>query len=117
MTRSAGTAGRSWPPPESGDGEPDHGLFVRKEIFFRRDAQSIGSMSSAAPTIDQLLGEIASLPLEDQVLLHEVIGRRLADARRQEIADEAAAAQSALERGDVRRGTTADLFAELDSDD
>lgn len=37
-------------------------------------------------TIDHLLGGIASFPLEDQALLHEVIGRRLMEARRREIA-------------------------------
>ena len=71
-------------------------------------------MSTASVTIDHLLGEIASLPLEDQVLLHEVIGHRLVEARRREIADEATAARAALERGEVRRSTTADLFADLE---
>ena len=71
-------------------------------------------MSSASVTIDHLLGEIASLPLEDQALLHEVVGHRLVEARRREIAD-AAAAREALERGEVRRSTTADLFADLSS--
>ncbi len=77
--------------------------------------QPIGCMSSAPATIDHLLGEIASLPLEDQALLLEVIGHRLVEARRREVADEAAAAWAALERGEIRRGTTADLFADLES--
>ncbi len=79
--------------------------------------QPIDCMSTASATIDHLLGEIASLPLEDQALLHEVIGHRLVEARRREIAEESAAARTALERGEVRRGTTADLFADLESDD
>ena len=79
--------------------------------------QPIGRMSTASVTIDHLLGEIASLPLEDQILLHEVIGHRLVEARRREIAEESAAARAALERGEVRRGTTAVLFADLESDD
>jgi hypothetical protein len=84
--------------------------FLSKHATNRR-------MSTASATIDQLLGTIASLPFEDQVLLHEVIGHRLVEARRLEIADEAVAARTALERGEVRRGTTADLFADLESDD
>lgn len=72
-------------------------------------------MRSASATIDHLLGEIASLPLEDRALLHEVVGHRLVAARRREIADEAAGVRAALERGEVRRGTTADLFADLGS--
>ncbi len=88
-----------------------------RERFLYPDMQPIACMSSASATIDQLLGEIASLPLEDQALLHEVVGHRLVEARRREIADTAAAAREALERGEVRRGTTADLFADLGSDD
>lgn len=76
--------------------------------------QPIGCMSTASTTIDHLLGEIASLPFEDQALLHEVIGHRLVEARRKEIADEAAAARAALERGEVRRGTTAELLTGIE---
>ena len=90
-------------------------FFVRREKFLYPDMQPIGCMSTASVTIDPLLGEIASLPLQDQALLHEVIGHRLDEARRREIADEAAAALDALERGEVRRGTTADLSADLES--
>lgn len=93
------------------------GFFVRKEWFFYADMLSIGSTSSASVTIDPLLGEIASLPLEDQALLHEVIGRRLVEARRREIAGQAAEAGSALERGDVRRSAATDLLADLETDD
>ncbi len=88
-------------------------VITRRERFLYPDTQPIGYMSSAALTIDHLLGEIASLPPEDQVLLHEVVGHRLIEARRREIADEAAAARESLERGKVRRGTTADLFVDL----
>lgn len=74
-------------------------------------------MSTVSATIDHLLGEIASLPLEDRALLHEVIGHRLVEARRREIAGRAEEARAVLERGEVRRGTAADLFADLESDD
>ena len=86
-----------------------------RERFLYPDMQPIACMSPASATIDRLLGEIASLPLEDQALLHEVVGHRLVEARRREIADTAAAAREALEQGEVRRGTTADLFADLES--
>ena len=91
--------------------------FVRKERFFYKDTLSIDRMSSASVTIDHLLREIASLPLEDQALLHEVIGHRLVDARRGGIAERAAEARLALARGDVRRGAAANLFADLETDD
>ena len=68
-------------------------------------------------TIDHLLGEIASLPLEDQALLHEVIGRRLVEARRREIAGRAEEARGVLERGEARRGTAADLVANTESNE
>lgn len=87
---------------------------IRREKFLYPDMQPIGCMSTASTTIDHLLGEIASLPFEDQALLHEVIGHRLVEARRKEIADEAAAARAALERGEVRRGTTAELLTGIE---
>ena len=62
-------------------------------------------MSTVSLTIDHLLGEIASLPLEDQALLNEVIGHRLVEARLGEIANRAEEARAMLERGEVRRGT------------
>ena len=61
-------------------------------------------MNTVSPTIDHLLGEIASLLLEDQALLYEVIGHRLVKACRREIADQAAEARAVVERGEVRRG-------------
>lgn len=61
-------------------------------------------MSSASVTIDHLLGETAVFPLEDQALVHEVIGHRLVEARRREIAGWVEEARAVLERGRCAAG-------------
>jgi len=53
------------------------------------------------------------LPPDDQVLLIEIIRQRLIQYRRAELAAEIAEARNAYQRGDVRRGTVADLMAEI----
>jgi len=56
---------------------------------------------------------VESLPPDDQVLLIEIIRRRLIQHRRAELAAEVAEARDAYQRGEVRRGTVADLTKEL----
>ena len=54
-------------------------------------------------------------PPEDQILLIETTRQRLSQHRRAELAEEIAEARNAYRRGDVHRGTVADLvkhFAE-----
>jgi len=53
------------------------------------------------------------LPPDDQVLLIEIIRHRLIQHRRAEMAAEVAEARDAYQRGEVRRGTVADLTKEL----
>lgn len=53
------------------------------------------------------------LPPDDQALLVEIIRQRLIQYRRRELAAEIAEAREAYRRGEVHRGTVADLMEEL----
>ncbi len=56
---------------------------------------------------------VEALPPDDQALLIEIIRQRLIQHRRSELAAEIAEAREAYRRGEVRRGTVADLMKEL----
>ncbi len=56
---------------------------------------------------------VEALPPDDQILLIEIIRQRLIQHRRGELATEIAEAREAYRRGEVRRGTVADLMEEL----
>jgi len=56
---------------------------------------------------------VEALPPGDQELLVEIIRRRLIQQRRAELAADIAGARNAYQRGEVRRGTVADLMEEL----
>jgi len=63
-----------------------------------------------APRFQEVIEVIEELPPDDQVLLIEIIRRRLIQHRRAELAAEVAEARGAYREGDVRRGTVADLM-------
>jgi len=65
------------------------------------------------PTLQHAIETVEELPPEDQVLLVEVIRQRLIQQRRAVLAEEVAEAREAYRRGEVTRGTVADLFREL----
>ena len=65
------------------------------------------------PYFQQVIETIETLPPDDQILLVEIIRQRLIQRRRSELISEVAAARQAYQRGDVRRGTVADLMREL----
>ena len=56
---------------------------------------------------------VEALPPGDQELLVEIIRRRLTEQRRAELVADIAEARNAYQRGEVRRGTVADLMEEL----
>jgi len=56
---------------------------------------------------------VEALPPGDQELLVEIIRRRLIQQRRAELVADIAEARNAYQRGEVRRGTVADLMEEL----
>lgn len=61
----------------------------------------------------EALETIEALPADEQDLLIEVIRNRLTAQRRAQIVSEVAEAREAYQRGEVRRGTVADLMGEV----
>jgi hypothetical protein len=57
----------------------------------------------------EVIETVEALSPEDQALLIEIIRQRLVQRRRAELAEEIAEARTAYQRGQVRRGTVADL--------
>ena len=66
-----------------------------------------------APRFQEVIEVIETLPPEDQVLLIEIIHRRLIQDRRSELATEITEAREAYRQGDVHRGSVADLMEEI----
>ncbi|MCR4404979.1 MAG: hypothetical protein NUW06_06900 [Candidatus Acetothermia bacterium] len=66
-----------------------------------------------APRFQEVIELIETLPPGDQALLIELIHRRLIQQRRAELAAEIEEARAAYLRGEVCRGTAADLMKEL----
>lgn len=67
----------------------------------------------ASPSFQEVIETVEALPPDDQTLLIEIIRRRLIQQRRAELAADIAEARNAYQRGEVRRGTVADLMKEL----
>ena len=61
----------------------------------------------------QVIETVEALPPDDQLLLIEIIRQRLIQHRRAELAADIAEARQAYQRGEVHRGTVADLMGEL----
>ena len=58
---------------------------------------------------------VEMLPVDDQLLLVEIIKQRLVQHRRTEIIAVVAEARESYQTGNVRRGTAEDLLQELDA--
>jgi len=65
-------------------------------------------------TFHEALELIESLPEEERWSLIEIVRRRLAEERRDEIAKSIREAREQYARGEVKRGTVDDLLRELD---
>jgi hypothetical protein len=70
----------------------------------------LGSNSEFQRAIDT----IESLPIETQEALMTVIQNRLREKRRSALLESVTESENAYARGEVRRGSAADLLAELD---
>jgi len=70
-------------------------------------------MTQKTSQFQQLIDAIEQLEPDDQALLISIIRRRLIERRRAELAAEVAEGREAYQRGDVRRGSAADLIEEL----
>lgn len=70
-------------------------------------------MNAATAKFADALAAIETLAVEDQAALVEVVNKRIAVARRRQIVQEVTEARSDYRRGNVKRGSAADLMREL----
>jgi hypothetical protein len=70
------------------------------------------SEKTASSRFQEVIEAVETLPPDDQELLIEIVRRRLIGQRRAELAAEIAEARRAYQRGEVRRGSVADLMEE-----
>ena len=63
----------------------------------------------------RVIEDVETLPFDEQMLLVEIMRRRVVEHRRADLIAEVAEAREAYQWGDVRRGTAEDLLNELDS--
>ncbi|WP_447974928.1 hypothetical protein [Nitrospira sp. Kam-Ns4a] len=71
------------------------------------------SKTTRVPRFQEVIEMVEALPPDDQALLMQIIRQRLIQHRRTELAADIAEAREAYRRGEMRRGTVADLMAEL----
>ena len=69
---------------------------------------------TATYQFQDILEVVETWPLQDQSLLIEIMQRRLAEKRRDELALEIKEAREYYQLGNVNRGSLSDLMAELD---
>ena len=74
-----------------------------------------GVSEENSSAFQQVIENVEMLPLDEQVLLIEIIRRRVIEQRRADLVSEVAEARQAYEAGDVHRGTVDDLMRELGS--
>lgn len=65
--------------------------------------------------LQRVIDAVESLPVEDQVLVVDIIRRHLIQYRRLDLLAQVAEARQAYQAGQVRRGTVEDLLGDLDS--
>ena len=71
------------------------------------------SQKEASSHFQEVIETVEALPPDDQALLIDIVRQRLIQHRRAELSTEIAEARRAYARGEVRRGTVADLMEEL----
>ena len=64
-------------------------------------------------SLDQAIDAVSQLPLEQQVMLVEIMYKRLVEARRNEIAQDAKASLDAFRQGALRAQSAEEVIAEL----
>ena len=74
-------------------------------------------MAQSTSHFEEVHEVVETLPLDDQELLVDLVRQRVADKRRAEIAHNIAETRAEYKAGTVKRGTAADLMAEIDSAD
>jgi len=71
-------------------------------------------MSEKLSTLQQALDVVEALEPEEQEILLNIISKRLAQQRRNDLIEDIAQARDDYQKGNVKRGSIADLMAELD---
>ena len=74
---------------------------------------STNATTKARSGFDRALQTVENLALDEQEALLDLVQRRIAAARRAKLVREVAGARRDYRRGNVRRGTAAELMAEL----
>ncbi len=65
-------------------------------------------------TLQQALDLVEALDPEEQAILVNIISKRLSQQRRNDLLKEVAQARKDYQKGNVKRGSVADLMTELD---
>ncbi len=65
--------------------------------------------------VQRVIETVEALPVDDQMLVIEIIRQRLIQHRRSGLVAEVAEARQAYHTGDVQRGTVEDLLRDLES--
>jgi ribonuclease HII len=71
-------------------------------------------MAEKISTLQQALDVVEALDPEEQTILVNIISKRLSQERRNELLKEVVQARLDYQQGRVKRGSVADLMAELD---
>ena len=73
-------------------------------------------MEATQSQIDQILDEIASLSLDEQDMLINIIKKRQIERKREQILRDSRETMRAYKKGLAKRGTVDDLLKDLESD-
>ncbi|PIU53287.1 MAG: hypothetical protein COS90_06975 [Deltaproteobacteria bacterium CG07_land_8_20_14_0_80_60_11] len=73
-------------------------------------------MEVTQPHLDQILDEIASLSLDEQEMLVDILKKRNIEQKRLRVAREVKEVQREHKKGLTKRGTVEDLIKDLESD-
>lgn len=76
-----------------------------------------GQAGMGSSMFQKAIEGVERLPVDDQLLLVEIIKHRLIQHRRSDLISEIAEAREAYRTGNVRRGTPEDLLNELEASD
>jgi len=73
----------------------------------------LARMNATTGKFNEVLATVEKLPVADQATLVEVVNKRIAAARRQEMVREISEARAEHRRGKTKRGSAADVMREL----
>ena len=65
--------------------------------------------------LQRVIEDVERLPIDDQMLLVDIIRRRLIEYRRSQLVAEVAEAREAYRAGEVRRGSVDDLLRDMEA--